>query len=97
MSFFSQGSIAADPVTRVRKGARAVFQACVFSREEADGTVPMIEIEDGGEAIFIGCTFVGGGEVINNIGGDITKVQMIACSARDTDGYGLVTNTGSLP
>ena len=96
MSFFSKNAIASDPVTRVRKGARAVFQACVFSREEAGGTVPMIEIEDGAEAIFIGCTFVGGGLVINNIGGDLLKVKMIACSERDTDGYGTVENLGSL-
>lgn len=98
MSFFSQNSIASDPVTRVRKGARAVFQACVFSRAEAGGIVPMIEIEDGAEAIFIGCTFVGGGLVIDNLGGipAQSSVQMIACSSRETDGYGIVDNVGSL-
>ena len=95
ISFFSQSAIASEPVARVRKGARAVFQACVFSRKEADGAVPMIEIEDGAEAIFIGCTFVGGGEVINNISGDLTRVQVIACSSRGTDGYGTVNNVGS--
>ena len=98
MSFFSKNAIASEPVARVRAGARAVFQACVFNRKETSGDTPMIEVEEGAEAIFIGCTFIGGGLVVNNLGGApaAARVQMIACSSRDTGLYGDVTNVGSL-
>ena len=98
MSFFSKNAIASAPVARLRAGARAVFQACVFNRKETSGDTPMIEVEEGAEAIFIGCTFIGGGLVVNNLGGApaAARVQMIACSSRDTGLYGDVTNVGSL-
>jgi hypothetical protein len=98
MSFFSKNAIASEPVARVRAGARAVFQACVFNRKETSSDTPMIEVEEGAEAIFIGCTFIGGGLVVNNLGGApaAASVKMIACSSRDTGLYGDVTDIGSL-
>ena len=59
-----------DQLVLVTAAARVLFQDCVFDKDDVDTGV-FVEIEEGGKAEFMGCTFRGGASAtaaINNNG-----------------------------
>ena len=104
VSFFTTESAPDEPVIKVFADKRVVFIGCTFAdqtlkRFKDFNTKEIITVEDSGQAIFIGCLFVGITVGVKNEGGpaDAGNVILIGCSKRFTGAFGTdVTEVSSL-
>lgn len=104
VSFFTTESFPDEPVIKVLSGKRVVFIGCTFAdqtlkRFKGLNTKEAVTVEENGQAIFIGCLFVGVTVGVKNEGGpaDAGNVILIGCSKRFTGIFGTdVTEVSSL-
>ena len=70
---------------KIAADKRSIFVGCTFLRFESMNATEIITVEDGWQAVFIGCLFVGGTLGVKNLGGapDAGNVILIGCSKRD--------------
>ena len=97
MRFFTTG----EPETanihiRGLLGPQVIFNGCTFVRNLNHGKRPFIEIEDGAEVVFVGCSFIGlsgdleresGYGMVDTLNDSAADVQFIGCSRNHRNGY----------
>ena len=75
---------------KIAADKRGIFVGCTFLRFEGMNFTEIITVEDGGQAVFIGCLFVGGTLGIKNLGlaPGAGNVILIGCSKREMISFG---------